>query len=124
MKTTVMAAVMLCALDLSALDAFSVTQEFLDHECRKTDIRVVGNEAAIGARPSRMIIGYTCSDTAETVEYEALHFLCPHRGPKVIAAAVYDVQEQRYLTDLENDGNYHSVVKLDDIPTPACDLPL
>lgn len=124
MKTIILAAMVLLATDLSALNAFPVTQEFLDGECRKTDIRVVGNDAAIGARPAKMIIGYTCSDLAEGVEYEALHFLCPHHGPKVLAAAVYDVQKQTYLRDLENAGNYHSVVKLDEIPMPSCDLPL
>jgi len=124
MKTTIMAAMVLFAVVLSGLDAFPVTQEFLDQECRKTDIRVVGSESTMGVRPAKMIVSYTCSDIAQNVEYEALHFLCPRHGPKVIAAAVYDVQEQRYLTDLENTGNYHSVVKLDEIPMPACDLPL
>jgi hypothetical protein len=111
-------------LHLTALEALSVTQEFLDEECRKTDIRVVGTDPAMGTRPAKVIITYNCADTGQAVEYEALHFLCSYRGPHVIAAAVYDVQKQTYLRDIDASGNFRSVVKIDDIPTPSCDLPL
>jgi hypothetical protein len=124
MNTTVVAAMVILAIDLTPFEARSVTQEFLDQDCRKTDIRVIGTEATLGARPAKLIIGYTCNEHAQGVEYEALHFLCPHRGPKSVAAAVYDVQEQTYLSDFEGTGDYRSVVKLAEISTPSCDLPL
>ena len=124
MNTTVVAAIVVLVVELTPLDARSVTQEFLDQDCRKTDIRVIGTEATLGARPAKLIIGYTCNEHAQGVEYEALHFLCPHRGPKPVAAAVYDVHEQTYLSDLEDVGDYRTVVKLEEIPTPSCDLPL
>ena len=111
-------------LHLTALEGLSVTQEFLDEECRKTDIRVVGSDPAMGTRPAKVIITYNCTDIGQTVEYEALHFLCSYHGPKVIPAAVYDVQRQTYLRDLDASGNFRSVVKIDDIPIPSCDLPL
>jgi hypothetical protein len=112
------------ALPLMTLNAFAVTQEFLDHDCGKSDIRVVGSDATIPARPAKLIIAYTCGEFGQTVEYESLHFICPHHGPRTIAAAVYDVQRQTYFADLEAVGNYRSPVKLEEIPTPSCDLPL
>lgn len=111
-------------LHLAAPVAISVTQDYLDQECHKIDIKVFAGDASTVSRPTRVIIAYTCSDLGQTVEYEALHFLCPHRGPKALAAAVYDVQGQTYLRDLENGGNYRSVTKIEEIPTPSCDLPL
>jgi hypothetical protein len=111
-------------LHLTALEALSVTQEFLERECRKTDIRVVGSDPAMGTRPGKVIITYNCAEIGQAVEYEALHFLCSYHGPKLIAAAIYDVQGQTYLRDPDESGNFRSVVKVDDIPTPSCDLPL
>jgi hypothetical protein len=108
----------------TALEALSITQEFLDQECRKIDIKVLGSDTAFAVRPAKVIIDYSCSDGTEAVEYEALHFLCPHRGPRAMAAAVYDVQGRTYLRDLEDNGNYRSVIKVEEIPTPTCDLPL
>ena len=69
-------------------------------------------------------IAYTCTTADQKVEYEALHFVCPHRGPRNVAAAVYDVEQQTFLTDREDAGNYRSVIRLDEIAQPACDLPL
>jgi hypothetical protein len=111
-------------LSLVTSNTLAVTQEFLDQECHKTDIRVVGSDASHFAKPAKVIIAYTCGEFGQTVEYESLHFICPHHGPRTIAAAVYDVQGQKYLTDVEQIGNYRSVVKLEEIPTPSCDLPL
>jgi hypothetical protein len=111
-------------LHLAAPLAMSVTQDYLDQECHKIDIKVLASDSWTASRPTRVIIAYTCSDLGQTVEYEALHFLCPHRGPKALAAAVYDVQSQTYLRDLEEGGNYRSVTKVEEIPTPSCDLPL
>jgi hypothetical protein len=111
-------------LHFAAPVAISVTQDYLDQECRKTDIKVLASDGWVASRPTRLIIAYSCSDLTQAVEYEALHFICPHRGPKVLAAAVYDVQGKMYLRDLEETGNYKSVVKIDEIPTPSCDLPL
>jgi hypothetical protein len=111
-------------LTLVASNGLAVTQEFLDQECRKTDIRVVGTDAALSVKPAKLIIAYSCGEFGPTVEYESLHFICPHHGPRTIAAAVYDVQGQTYLRDMDEMGNYRSVVKLEEIQAPSCDLPL
>ena len=124
MRRTLAGMVILLYGGVTALDALAVTQDFLDHECRKIEVKVVGNDAPVGARPAKVIIDYSCSEIGQAVEYEALHYLCPHRGPRAIAAAVYDVQGQTYLRDMDESGNYRSVIKVEDIPTPSCDLPL
>jgi hypothetical protein len=111
-------------LHLAASTVIPVTQEYLDQECHKIDIKVLASDGWAASRPTRVIIAYTCSAIGQTVEYEAIHFLCPHRGPKVLAAAVYDVEGQKYLRDLEESGNYRSVTRIEEIPTPSCDLPL
>lgn len=112
------------ALTLVTPNAVAVTQEFLDQECRKTDIRVVASDTTVSAKPAKLIIAYSCGEFGPSVEYESLHFICPHHGPRTIAAAVYDVRGQTYLTDVDEIGNYRSVVKLEEIQPPSCDLPL
>jgi hypothetical protein len=114
-------------LSASASHAAPVTQAYLDTACRKTDVKVFGADEPLGSRPARVIIAYTCNTSDhpdQKVEYEALHFACPHRGPRNVAAAVYDVAQQTFLTDREEAGNYRSVIRLDEIALPACDLPL
>jgi hypothetical protein len=111
-------------LTLVTSNGLAVTQEFLDQECRKTDIRVVGTDAGLSTKAAKLIIAYSCAEFGPSVEYESLHFICPHHGPRTIAAAVYDVQGQTYLRDMDEIGNYRSVVKLEEIQAPSCDLPL
>ena len=111
-------------LSASALQAAPLTQAYLDTACRKIDVKVLGTNEPLGSRPARVIIAYACNTSDQKVEYEALHFVCPHRGPRNVAAAVYDVEQQTFLTDREDAGNYRSVIRLDEIAQPACDLPL
>ena len=111
-------------LSATALQAAPLTQAYLDTACRKIDVKVLGSNEPLGSHPARVIIAYACTTTDQKVEYEALHFVCPHRGPRNVAAAVYDVEQQTFLTDREDAGNYRSVIRLDEIAQPSCDLAL
>jgi hypothetical protein len=111
-------------LSASAVQAAPLTQAYLDTACRKIDIKVLSSNEPLASRPARVIIAYACSSVDQKVEYEALHYVCPHRGPRNVAAAVYDVEQQTFLTDREDGGNYRSVIRLDEIAQPSCDLAL
>jgi hypothetical protein len=111
-------------LSATAPHAAPITQAYLDTACRKIDVRVFGGDEPMGSRPARVIIAYACNTPDQIVEYEALHFVCPRQGPRNVAAAVYDVAQQTFFTDREEAGNYRSVIRLDEIGLPACDLRL
>lgn len=114
-------------LSASVSYAAPVTQTYLDTACSKINVKVFGADEPLSSRPARVIIAYACTtpnQTDQMVEYEALHFVCPQRGPRSVAAAVYDVAQQTFLTDREEAGNYRSVIRLDEIAPPACDLAL
>lgn len=119
------AAIMAGALGLSSAQAGAapVTQKFLDTQCRKMSVQLVENNGQPGIGLARVFIAYACSNPNQ-IEYESLHYQCPGRGLRTLAAAVLDIGDKLILTDREERGNFRTAISADEIPMPLCDLPL